>query len=189
MIVPLRRHQDIQSPINSLPRRSLGFQKMHSLHKLHRATDPMYAFEEVRDTVPQSWVVREVPSSACHAWWSWFTETRISSSQWTTGNVMFCVLYLLLNGVALLLAPTFSLVRGLGSLAVANTIFLVIPAVSVNITFSASHSQSLTVHGTADTQQYIDVVSWDAVRSHHSAPSLCRTSYRRHFVWSRRTVF
>lgn len=58
-------------------------------------------------------------------------ETRIPATQWTTGNVFFCFFYLALNGVAWALSPTFSPVRAAGSLAVANTMFLVMPAVSL----------------------------------------------------------
>eukprot|EP00035_Acanthoeca_spectabilis_P003806 m.95688 g.95688 ORF g.95688 m.95688 type:complete len:442 (+) comp12337_c0_seq1:269-1594(+) len=119
--------RDHHRAVAALPRRSRYFHEMHVRHAQHRAEHPMYEYEEVADRVPHSWVARELSSSWLRSVWIRLMETRIPATQWTTGNVFFCFFYLALNGVAWALSPTFSPVRAAGSLAVANTMFLVMP--------------------------------------------------------------
>jgi len=128
----------LETPVETrmLPRRSLSIRSMHQRHRAHRAETAAYDFQEVDATIPRTQVTqkaRELASSRAHLWWIRLTETRIPSSQWTTGNALFVFFYLAFNVVALFLAPTYSLRRGVGSLAAANTMFLVIPATRNNI--------------------------------------------------------
>ena len=58
---------------------------------------------------------------------------RIAKSQWTVGNAMFVTVYMVLNYVAIVLAPGYSLDIGTGSLSVANTMFLIVPATRNNV--------------------------------------------------------
>ena len=68
--------------------------------------------------------------------WHKVMETRIPDSQWSTGNVIICVVYTALNVLSLAFgyfAGGYSIERGLGSLAAANTLFLIIPATRNNL--------------------------------------------------------
>lgn len=113
-----------------LPRRCLSTRQMHQGLKTHRVDDPAYYdYQEVAQHVPRSRVAKEVSTSRVHALWVRLTESRIRGSQWATGDALFAVLYILFNIIALFAATTYTLDRAFGSLAAANTMFLVIPAV------------------------------------------------------------
>ena len=64
--------------------------------------------------------------------WQQITERRWPlwklASQWASGNVVFLVWYVALNATALVVAKTHTVGLGLGSLAAANTFFLIVPA-------------------------------------------------------------
>jgi hypothetical protein len=114
-----------------VPSRSLSMRAMDDAHRSHRAEHPMYEFERVQQHIPRSRVAKSVPTTQAHALWMRLTATRIRGTSWSTGTMLFCVVYIGLNALALLVATTYSIDRGLGSLAAANTMFLVVPAVSV----------------------------------------------------------
>ena len=61
------------------------------------------------------------------------TAVNTTGTQWTTGDALFCFLYVVANVAALYMSPNYPTDRGLGSLAAANTMFLVIPATRNNI--------------------------------------------------------
>eukprot|EP00978_Attheya_sp_CCMP212_P033940 scaffold139774_cov59-Attheya_sp.AAC.1 len=112
---------------DSLPRRRWRLHRIMKLNKEHR-TEMYYGFEEVAFYVPRTRIATEKASSAVWSFSSKLMNTRIPKTQWTTGNALFCFSYLLANIVALFISPTYTIDRGLGSLAAANTIFLVISA-------------------------------------------------------------
>ena len=59
--------------------------------------------------------------------------SRIPGTQWTTGDAIFCILYLAANVAAYYMSSNYPVDRALGSLAAANTMFLVLPATRNNI--------------------------------------------------------
>eukprot|EP00037_Helgoeca_nana_P028113 m.327828 g.327828 ORF g.327828 m.327828 type:complete len:890 (+) comp27684_c0_seq1:429-3098(+) len=116
-----------------VPSRSLSMRAMDDAHRSHRAEHPMYEFERVQQHIPRSRVAKSVPTTQAHALWMRLTATRIRGTSWSTGTMLFCFVYIGLNALALLVATTYSIDRGLGSLAAANTMFLVVPATRNNI--------------------------------------------------------
>lgn len=110
--------------------RNIELNKMNHLHKGHRPHDrEMYEFEAVRARRQRNSAI-EVSNSQVHTLWVRITESRIPGTNWPTGSVLFYLLYISLNVLALLVAKTYACDRGLGSLAAANTMMLVVPAVS-----------------------------------------------------------
>jgi predicted ferric reductase len=109
--------------------------KMTTLHAKHRAANPMYDHEDVSAAIPTTQVatVARVKTSSKSMWmWRRLTNTRINGTQFTTGHVMFWCAYIALNIMALFVSG-YPIDRGLGSLAAANTIFLVMPATRNNV--------------------------------------------------------
>ena len=78
---------------HELPHRRYALQKMESLHARHKAEIPMYDAEKVGPNVPVTRIEFEKTSSASHSFWRRMMGTRIPGTQWTTGNALFCVLY------------------------------------------------------------------------------------------------
>eukprot|EP00808_Paulinella_micropora_P029589 g83441.t1 len=75
-------------------------------------------------------VLKEKKVSIWHSLRIVLTTTRIPHTQWSLGNLLFVLLYLGLNALALYLTPLRPLdyKNGLGSLAAANTMVLIVPA-------------------------------------------------------------
>eukprot|EP00038_Savillea_parva_P018065 m.22326 g.22326 ORF g.22326 m.22326 type:complete len:1212 (+) comp3975_c0_seq2:424-4059(+) len=123
-----------EHPGDELPHRRLHLHRMSRLNASHQADVPIYdKAEAVAPDVPVTRVAYEKVAGASHSVWSRVMKTRIPGSQWNTGDCLFSVLYLLANVVALMASPNYPVDRGLGSLAAANTMFLVIPATRNNI--------------------------------------------------------
>jgi hypothetical protein len=78
----------------TLPHRRYGLHKMVELHAQHLAENPMYDHEAVRANVPVTIThpIGEKTSSATHAFWHKLMHSRIPGTQWTTGNMLFCIL-------------------------------------------------------------------------------------------------
>lgn len=113
------------------PPRSLVIHQSSLLHAQHVA-DTGYEVEETRaSTIAMPDVFEMYSSSFYDRIWNLLTGTRIPWTNWSTGNVIFCLLYVVVNFVALIHGvyySGYSVERGLGSLAAANTAFLIVPA-------------------------------------------------------------
>lgn len=147
------RPLDINQEAGRPPHRRLGQYRASVRHRSHLGdeAEPIYdnVFEPPRagtirriemgewgdepfatgplDGMANTWVQR---------WWSGLTTKRIPGSQWTSGAVMFCSLYLAGNLAAAVvshLLDDYTFGRGFGSLAAANTMLLIIPATRNNI--------------------------------------------------------
>ena len=134
-----------QSPPSGerLPARDLEERKRLQRHAQHCTSDPMYVPEDV--TAPPQvgqWtnsaleleprsnnLARFVLQRAMETRMPLF---KIWLGSWTTGNVLFVVVYAALN-IAALLVSDHSADRGLGTLAAANTMLLVVPATRNNV--------------------------------------------------------
>eukprot|EP00038_Savillea_parva_P004495 m.138613 g.138613 ORF g.138613 m.138613 type:complete len:1032 (-) comp11487_c0_seq1:152-3247(-) len=125
---PFEVHHD-----RELPHRRLAIHTMRKRHAAHRPDEPMYDHEAVKAGVPVTRVAYEKASSVGQSWWVRTFAARIPGTQWTNGDAVFCVLYIAANVAAVLLSPNYPIDRGLGSLAAANTMFLVLPATRNNI--------------------------------------------------------
>lgn len=116
---------------NRLPHRRWQMHKMAKLNVSHRSEYPSYEYEHVGSDVPQTQVSADIQEKTAGVFWTiWrrVTGTRIPRTQWTTGNLLFCGGYILANVAALFSRPGYGVDRGLGSLAAANVIFVVVPA-------------------------------------------------------------
>ena len=78
--------------------------------------------------VPRTYLAREKMSTLYHSFWTRLTRTRIPRTQWNTGNLLVCLIYLGMNAAAILVNLSYGFGRAFGSLAAANTIVLIISA-------------------------------------------------------------
>lgn len=132
---------------DSVPRRNLQIHNMKILHAQHKAEEKMYEYGEyenihvpeemgpVEDQLPPRLKGSVVPSMRLRKKNSFLqrvgvvlSSTRVPYFQWTLATVLTVVLYLLLNVLCLLIAPSHNYGASFGSLAVCNTMLLVIPA-------------------------------------------------------------
>ena len=130
-------------PGERLPARDLEERKRRQRHAQHHSSDPMYMPEDATPPLPTGlstnsgleidpksnnsarFVLQRVMETRMPLFKTWL-------GSWTTGNVLFVVIYAALN-VAALLVSDHSVDRGLGSLAAANTMLLVVPATRNNV--------------------------------------------------------
>ena len=125
---------EFDDSVDSLIARDTYAQELHSKH-VARGGMRMYTHEEVvAPVVGSSSGIKS--NSASKLLWQRTFQTRLPLqawlTQWTTGNALFVLVWLALNVAALMLSGH-SLDRGVGSLAAANTMFLMVPATRNNI--------------------------------------------------------
>ena len=119
---------------SALPRRRLSVRRAMKRHAEHQAEEPMYPREEVRinDASPDvSFHMKAKTASATRSCWLRIFGKRATSSQMSSGTIILLACYIAANLCALLLSHfywEFPLDRGLGTLAAANTISLVMAA-------------------------------------------------------------
>lgn len=131
---------DASPDLSPPPRRNLQLHTMKSLHAAHR-NEELLAYNDYRGMplpvedgpvvapgLPKVQLMGEKTSSALERCGVVLNNTRIPYFDWTLGNVATVIVYLGINALCLLLAPEKNIGRGLGSLAAANTMLLVIPA-------------------------------------------------------------
>lgn len=126
------RKANVEGMVTELPPpRSLEIHQASLLHA-HHIGETGYEIEETRaSTIVMPNTFDIYGSSSYDRIWNRFTSTRIPRTDWSTGNAIFCLLYIILNILALLFGAQYSgyaFERGLGSLAAANTAFLIVPA-------------------------------------------------------------
>jgi predicted ferric reductase len=123
-----------------LPRRNMQLHTMKALNSQH-SNPELFPFDDYRDmpvpTSPGLVVPPDQPkvrlmdgkmSSLRARCFVVLHNTRVPYFDWTLGNVLTVLAYLAINLLCLFLAPEKDLGRGWGSLAVANTMLLVVPA-------------------------------------------------------------
>jgi len=127
------------------PHRRRSQYRVAKLHSAHHTvvSEPIYDYAEVvragtiggLDEADNEYLDQKT-NSKLRRWWSDVSGKRIPGTQWTRGAVMFCAYYLAANLVAVFYSYAigdYTLGRGFGSLAAANTMLLIIPATRNNI--------------------------------------------------------
>jgi hypothetical protein len=132
--------------VTKLPPRNLDVARAHRLHGEHVADDPLYMHEKVvRPTRYAEGVHRLGLEQQQHGssnttveyYWQRLLSSRVrwvgAMQQWNTANVLFTIWYSVINIIALVVVEGYSVDLGLGSLAAANTMFLILPATRNNL--------------------------------------------------------
>ena len=101
------RDVEIVEMQNQLPHRRYNAHVAQDLHANHVPENPMYEHVAVSPNVPitlthaMPHALGEKTASRTHAFWHKLMHTRIPGTQWTSGNLLFCFLYIAANVVAL----------------------------------------------------------------------------------------
>lgn len=128
-----------------LPRLNHMHHNAMKLHKHHNDDNLEPAREPVRSSII---AYQEKKNSRMRSAYTFIYGRRVPLTHFSSGEVLWCSLYIVANVIALLTSPTYNLDVGFGSLAAGNILFLIISAAknSIFMTLRIAFDQMLLYH-------------------------------------------
>ena len=108
--------------VGDLPRLDQRHHIAMEMHRNHRDSNLAPTDERVRASII---AYKEKKNTHLRSCWKGLCSMRIPKSDWSTGEGMICLCYLVINIAALMVSPTYGFDVAFGSLSVGNTLFLV----------------------------------------------------------------